>query len=192
MKSKNVSEIRKIFHGVKESKQLRAEKREAWFAIVKKAVSLGLCDYEVMLSSAKEIDSRGIAVCIRASIASGLADILPAGDFAHARVLLDGGLKAPAYFLRQKTIIKGDEKEMFIALASICAKVTRDRKMIAYAKIYPGYGFDIHKGYGTAAHARAIRKHGLSDIHRRSFTRRFHGGLMSSNVATVAKKARIR
>jgi ribonuclease HII len=71
--------------------------------------------------------------------------------------------------MNQKTIIDGDAKEPIIALASICAKVLRDRKMKRLAKKYPGYGFEVHKGYGTKAHYRAIKKNGLSDIHRRSF-----------------------
>ena len=67
------------------------------------------------------------------------------------------------------TIIKGDVKEPIIALASICAKVTRDRKMRQWAKKYPQYGFDVHKGYGTRRHYEAIKKNGLTDLHRRSF-----------------------
>ena len=89
-----------------------------------------------------------------------------------ARVLLDGGLKAPVEFKNQKTIIKGDEREMVIALASICAKVLRDRKMNLLGKKHPKYGFEVHKGYGTKKHYQAIRKYGLLPVHRRSFLRK--------------------
>jgi ribonuclease HII len=84
-------------------------------------------------------------------------------------ILLDGGLKAPPKYLNQKTIIGGDEKEPLIALASIVAKVLRDRRMVRYAKIHPKYSFEVHKGYGTALHRRLIKKHGPSVLHRRSF-----------------------
>ena len=84
-------------------------------------------------------------------------------------VLLDGGLKAPREFIYQKTIIKGDEKELSISLASIAAKVTRDAYMTKLAKKYPAYGFEIHKGYGTKKHREAIKKHGPSEVHRMSF-----------------------
>jgi ribonuclease HII len=80
--------------------------------------------------------------------------------------------KAPQYFSFQKTVIKGDEKIPVISLASIAAKVLRDRKMVIFAKQYPKYGFEIHKGYGTTAHRKAIRKFGPSAIHRKSFLSR--------------------
>ena len=86
-------------------------------------------------------------------------------------VLLDGGLKAPLEFINQETIIKGDEKIQVIALASICAKVLRDRKMIKLGKKHRQYGFERHKGYGTKEHYMAIRKHGILGAHRRSFLR---------------------
>ena len=85
--------------------------------------------------------------------------------------LLDGGLHAPKEFTFQKTIIKGDEKEFAISLASIAAKVTRDWCMKKVSKKYPQYGFDIHKGYGTAKHILVIKKQGISGIHRKSFLR---------------------
>ena len=83
-------------------------------------------------------------------------------------ILLDGGLKAPPEY-SQETIINGDELVPLISLASIAAKVTRDRLMIELAKKYPLYGFEKHKGYGTSFHYEMLKKHGLCDIHRRSF-----------------------
>ncbi|MEK7117997.1 MAG: ribonuclease HII, partial [Patescibacteria group bacterium] len=84
-------------------------------------------------------------------------------------VLLDGGLKAPMKYPNQKTIIHGDTKETAIAMASVVAKVLRDRHMIRLHKKYPQYDFATHKGYGTKAHYRALKKYGLSIEHRKSF-----------------------
>lgn len=72
-----------------------------------------------------------------------------------------------------KPIIKGDALSYSIAAASIIAKVTRDRIMLKYDSIYPEYGFAKHKGYGTSMHIAAIKEHGLCEIHRRSFTKKF-------------------
>ncbi len=81
---------------------------------------------------------------------------------------MDGGLRAPDGF-KQKTIIKGDEKEKIIAWASILAKVSRDSLMVKIAKQYPEYSLEIHKGYGTVKHRKAIQKYGVSRVHRLSF-----------------------
>ena len=100
-----------------------------------------------------------------------------AEDFrcALVEIRLDGSLYAPKEYLFQKTIIKGDVTEPAISLASIMAKVTRDKKMVVLAEKFPVYGFDIHKGYGTKMHSDAISAHGLSKMHRKSFCRRWHG-----------------
>ena len=83
-------------------------------------------------------------------------------------VLIDGN-KAPRIAIETRTIVKGDAKCLSIAAASIIAKVTRDRIMIALAKDFPGYGFERHKGYGTPDHQAAIQKLGVCAVHRRSF-----------------------
>jgi ribonuclease HII len=88
-------------------------------------------------------------------------------------VLLDGGLRAPHTFRNQRTIIRGDEKEPVIGLASILAKLYRDAKMERFSQKYPGFGFEEHKGYGTSAHLKQIRMRGMCDIHRRSFLKKF-------------------
>ena len=72
-----------------------------------------------------------------------------------------------------ETVVKGDSKSESIAAASIIAKVTRDRLLIEYDKKYPEYGFAKHKGYGTKAHIEAIKKYGLTPIHRPSFCKKF-------------------
>ncbi len=94
----------------------------------------------------------------------------PRGD--KVKVFLDGGLRAPAHYKNQKTIIKGDEKELVIALASIVAKVTRDALLVKLGKKFPVYGFEKHKGYGTCAHYLAIKKHGITAHHRTSFLKK--------------------
>lgn len=181
---------KKLFRGVKESKQLSERKREQWFGVIEKVrndvVIIGgkksrRVDFQVTFQSEKVIDTKGLSYAIRTALSTSLNTIVkrnrigsvlkaePSNNFSHVKVLLDGGLKAPPHYMDQKTIIKGDEKEMTIALASICAKVLRDRKMNALAKKHPRYGFEKHKGYGTRAHYRAIRRYGRLGVHRKSF-----------------------
>jgi ribonuclease HII len=160
-------ESKKLFKGVKESKQLTEQKREEWFLIIEKAKQDGHVDFCVTFQSEKIIDTKGLSFAIRKALTTSLEALEIEAE--KALVLLDGGLKAPSRYKNQKTIIKGDEKEKAIALASICAKVLRDRKMNKLAKKHSGYGFEAHKGYGTRAHYSAIRKLGLLDAHRRSF-----------------------
>ena len=85
------------------------------------------------------------------------------------KIFLDGGLKAPEKYVNQQTIIKGDELHPIISCASIVAKVSRDKIMTNYAKEFPEYGFQNHMGYGTKAHYEAIKRHGLTVLHRKSF-----------------------
>ena len=152
------------FKGLKDSKKLTKKDREVWFSQVR---GMGGISYKVSSVSEKVIDKKGIVYSIRLAILRSLnkLDVNP----KECLVLLDGGLCAPKKFVYQKTIIRGDEKEYSIALASIMAKVTRDRKMVQLSKKYPEYGFDSHKGYGTKRHYEEIKKHGMCDIHRRSF-----------------------
>lgn len=163
-------EAKRLFRGVKESKQLTEIKREQWFRIIELAQKSGHLNFKVTFQSQKIIDTKGLSYAIRTALSTSLEGlgIEPVG----AQVLLDGGLKAPVHYVNQKTIIKGDEKEVVIALASICAKVLRDRKMNLLAKKYPLYGFEKHKGYGTRGHYQAIKKHGLLTVHRRSFVKK--------------------
>jgi ribonuclease HII len=160
--------IRKYFRGVRESKQLSEQAREEWFVKILEARAAGLIDYSVTFVSEKTIDKKGISYSIRTALEKSLRK-LAVFEPDRYTVLLDGGLKAPADFRNQQTIIKGDAKEQVIALASICAKVLRDRRMRAYGKKYPKYGLDIHKGYGTSAHYEAIKQYGFLPLHRRSF-----------------------
>ena len=128
-------------------------------------------DYFVSYESAKRIDNIGISQAIKNCLKKSLASLKVKPN--ECLVLLDGGLKAPAEYIKQKTIIKGDEKERAIAFASIVAKVSRDTLMCKLAKKYSKYSFDIHKGYGTKKHCEFIKKYGLSDEHRRCFCKNF-------------------
>ncbi len=163
-------DILKKFRGVKDSKQLSELQREEWFRTIKQHKKDGSILYAVSFSSSEVIDTKGLTRATRSAMNRCLKR-LEKHHFAvkKSRILLDGSLYAPARYPNQMTIIDGDAKEPIIALASICAKVLRDRKMKRLAKEFPQYGFEIHKGYGTKAHYKAIKKHGMSPIHRRSF-----------------------
>lgn len=152
---------------VRDSKKLTVEARERIFKKIKEQEGLGRLSCAVSFTSAAVIDRRGISFAITRALTECLKVL--GARASECRVLLDGSLKAPPKFVFQRTIIKGDEKEPAIALASIVAKVSRDRLMRRLAKKYPCYDFDIHKGYGTKAHYKKLKIHGLSPIHRRSF-----------------------
>lgn len=165
-----MKESSKIFSGVRDSKQLSAKQREEWFEKIKAARSRGGIDFAVSFVSHDLIDRKGISWALRVAAARSLARLAISTD---SEIFLDGGLRASETFKNQQTIIRGDEKVPAIALASIVAKVTRDRLMIRLAKKYPKYNFDKHKGYGTKAHYQAIKENGLCPIHRRSFLLKF-------------------
>lgn len=167
------------FRGLRDSKKLSPKAREAWMVKIEEAQSEGWLEYAVAFVSPSVIDRKGIVHAITTALARALKNLEIKGgplfrtastfDLRLRRVLLDGGLRAPAHYTNQQTIIKGDEKELVIALASIVAKVTRDKRMVALAKKFPAYGFEKHKGYGTSAHYEAIKKHGITPHHRKSF-----------------------
>ena len=154
------------FRAIKESKQLSPAKREEWD---KKMCDLASHELRLAVSmvSAREIDRIGITAAIRKALAASLRKL--SIDPSECEVLLDGGLSAPLSYERQTTIIRGDASVTAIAMASVIAKVKRDGLMVREAKRYPEYGFAAHKGYGTKTHMDALRKHGLSPLHRKSF-----------------------
>ncbi len=154
------------FHDIKESKQLTPHQREEWLQKMEALIGDKL-RIAVSMVSAKTIDKIGIVSSIRNALARSLEKLdVNAND---CQVLLDGGLYAPEHYINQRTIIRGDATQTVIAMASVVAKVRRDRYMIRLHKKYPLYGFDIHKGYGTRRHVSALKTHGLSDLHRVSF-----------------------
>ena len=146
--------------GVTDSKQLTPKRRAELFDEIHRlgvAVGVGCVDNE-------EIDRINILQATMAAMAQAIAQITPAPDYA----LIDG-THLPEIFLPAEAIPKGDTFIQSIAAASIIAKVTRDRLMIELDETYPGYGFPVHKGYGTLLHRRAIAQLGPCPIHRRSF-----------------------
>lgn len=155
---------------LKDSKKLSKKQREIWFEHLKKKKEEGLCDYAVSFVSPESIDKYGIAKCIQKALDESLDKVTSQKELlASFRIFLDGGLHASKEYINQETIIRGDELHPIISMASIMAKVTRDRVMTNFAKEYKDYGFEKHMGYGTKAHYDAIGKCGLTPIHRRSF-----------------------
>lgn len=148
-----------------DSKKLSAKKREEIFAVIK--AEKENYSWAVSLVSEQVIDDQGIAFAIRLGVQKVLAKLK--ADPAECLILLDGALKAPKEFTNQQTIIRGDATEQLIGLASICAKVTRDDFMLKAHADFPMYGFNQHKGYGTAFHYECLKTHGPCAIHRKSF-----------------------
>jgi ribonuclease HII len=157
----------KVIEGVRDSKKLSEKKREEIFEHTQELQRSSVLRYAVATSSASYIDTYGIVPAVRRALAEAISRF--EAEPGDCRVLLDGSLHAPAEFIHQETIIRGDDTEPVISLASIMAKVTRDRLMRSLAPKYPAYGFDVHKGYGTLAHRIAIKSSGLSNIHRATF-----------------------
>ncbi|MBI5457441.1 ribonuclease HII [Candidatus Kaiserbacteria bacterium] len=159
-----------LVEGVRDSKKLSEKKREEIFTRAGELERSHSLRFAVSTSSAAYIDRYGIVPAIKRALAEALSRLeVEAKD---CRVLLDGSLKAPAEYIRQETIIRGDDTEPVISLASVMAKVTRDRLMKRLSSKYPAYDFHAHKGYGTASHISVIQRCGLSDIHRTSFCSR--------------------
>lgn len=167
---------------LKDSKKLSPGKRARWFSYLQGESIDASFDalphfthlrFGVGMIDASTIDEKGIVVAIQSAMDTALTQLRVQCEqvisFEDTMVLLDGGLHAPVDFIHQKTIIRGDENEPAIALASIAAKETRDAHMDALALQHPEYGFDAHKGYGTKRHIDALKTHGLSHLHRASF-----------------------
>lgn len=159
-------DVLKEFPGVADSKKLSEKNREKIFAMLEARAALGDARFTVEFESAETIDREGISYAVRTAISRGVNILAP--DAALVKVQLDGSLKAPPEYA-QETIINGDELVPIISLASIAAKVVRDRLMIEVAGKYPLYGFEKHKGYGTKAHYEMLKKYGPCVIHRRSY-----------------------
>ena len=159
-------DVIKEFVGVADSKKLSEKKREKIFEMLESRVASGDARFVVEFEDALAIDQKGIAVVIREAVSRGVNTLAP--DAALVKIQLDGALRAPSEY-SQETIINGDELIPLISLASIAAKVTRDRLMKEFSIQYPQYGFEKHKGYGTRAHYEALQKYGLCVIHRKSF-----------------------
>lgn len=154
------------WNGVTDSKKMTALAREHWYQEARRLKQQGILMYTVVYISASVIDTKGIAWALRSCISKGLQRL---NIDARSTILLDGSLRAPGHYTKQSTIIKGDQKEKIISLASVIAKVSRDRRMVLLHRHYPQYSWDQNKGYGTREHYRALAQHGLSPLHRKSF-----------------------
>lgn len=153
---------------LKDSKRLSRLQREYWFSWIR----FHGVPYAVSSISAGRIDKMNIARAANTAVTLAVKKLGNArAEALLAEALLDGGLRVNAAHL-QKTIIRGDEKIKVIALASVIAKVTRDRKMARLHSRHPKYGFYNHKGYGTREHFRAISRHGPTPHHRLTYLRK--------------------
>lgn len=153
--------------GLDDSKKLSPLARDALYdAIVAEASAWAVARVEPAV-----IDEINILQASLRAMAVAWAEVVAASPaLSGAVVLVDGNQRAPLpASVEQRTAVKGDSRSTHIAAASILAKVTRDRAMVAYDAVWPEYGFAQHKGYPTAAHLAALAEHGPCPIHRRSF-----------------------
>lgn len=155
-----------LIPGLTDSKKLTEKKRRELFPLIQEqAVSYG-----IGFASEAEIDEKNILQATFLAMRRALDQLSVRPELA----LIDGNRETD-FGVPVKTVIKGDSLSANIAAASILAKVTRDDFMLEMAKLYPEYGFDIHKGYGTKAHYEALRCYGPCPIHRKSFLKKFYG-----------------
>ncbi len=146
--------------GLNDSKKLSEAERERLYGEICAVADVGVC-----MASVARIDFTDI----RAATLWAMRRAVAALPDAPSAVLIDGRDVPPGLACPGRNVIKGDARSLSIAAASIVAKVTRDRLMLRLAELFPGYGYERHKGYGTAAHAAALDIHGVTDHHRKSF-----------------------
>ena len=152
--------------GLTDSKKLSDKRRrELYPVIMEQAISYG-----IGLASHEEIDEINILQATFLAMERALAQLKVKPDLA----LIDGN-RQKDFGVPVQTVVKGDSLSASIAAASVLAKVTRDDIMLSMAEEHPGYGFEIHKGYGTKAHYEALRQLGASPIHRMTFLKKFYG-----------------
>lgn len=145
---------------INDSKQLTEKKREELFQVItEQAVA-----WAVAYVSPVRIDEINILQATYEAMREAIGSLTPGPD-----ILLNDAVTIPKVSIRQVPIVKGDARSISIGAASILAKVSRDRMMREYDKIFPQYGFAQNKGYGSAAHLEALRRYGPTPIHRRSF-----------------------
>jgi ribonuclease HII len=150
-----------LIAGVTDSKQIAEEERERLFGVIVDAAVA----YGIGIVDERTIDDINIREASLLAMEHAVAAIVPPPD----HLLIDGNCGLPRVRCPQQAIIKGDCLSHSIAAASILAKVIRDRMMVELHERFPRYNFRKHKGYGTAEHVEAIRRHGPCEAHRRSF-----------------------
>lgn len=149
-----------VIEGVNDSKKLSEKRRESLFEVIKStAVS-----YCIAYATVEEIESLNILNATMLAMKRAVEGLDVKSDYA----MIDGN-RMPDLSIDGECIVKGDAKSMSIACASILAKVSRDRLLYEYAKEYPQYHFDKHKGYGTKVHVEALKEYGPCPYHRMSF-----------------------
>ena len=152
--------------GLNDSKKLTDKKRRELMPIIKEQALA----YGIAFASHEEIDRINILQATFLAMERAIAQLNIRPELA----LIDGN-RQKDFGIKVETVVKGDSRSANIAAASVLAKVTRDDYMEAMALEYPGYGFEIHKGYGTKAHYEALRNLGPSPIHRMTFLKKFYG-----------------
>ncbi len=162
-----------MIEGVNDSKKVSEKRREKLYEmILDEALAYG-----VGIVSQEEIDRINILNATKLGLTTAIKEMensikVNSMNFDKPEIILvDALTKIDTDHIPYKSIIKGDAKSYSIAAASIIAKVTRDRIMRQWAEVYPVYGFEKHKGYGTAYHIQAIKEYGLCPLHRRSFVK---------------------
>ena len=154
-----------MIEGINDSKKVSEKKREKLYdLILEEAIS-----YSVAIIGQDVIDDINILNATK----QGVTEVVEGLDVKPNLIVVDALTHINTKGIPYESIIKGDAKCYNIAAASIIAKVTRDRIMRQWDEVYPQYGFEKHKGYGTAAHIAAIKENGLTPIHRKSFTKNF-------------------
>ena len=166
-------EITTFFDGMNDSKKVHVNKRRTFAKVAQELQDKGLINYTIQYGSAEKIDQEGISACLQDGIDRSLKIAKKDGLTPTDYIFLDGSLHAPQTYYKQKTIVGGDGKVFAISLASVIAKVARDEIMEEYGIAYPKYGFEQHKGYGTAAHIKAIKAHGACDLHRKTWLTKY-------------------
>jgi len=146
--------------GVRDSKEMTPQQREDCSGCIRQVAAA----WAVGFACAAEIDRIGIVAATRLAIARALQTLPAAPDH-----LLVDFLALPEIPIAQTSLVKGDARSLSIAAASVLAKTARDAHMRALDGEFPGYGFAIHKGYGTAAHRAYLAEHGPTPVHRRTF-----------------------
>ena len=149
---------------INDSKQLSEKKREELYEVImEQAISCG-----IGYATPERIDEINILQATYEAMREAISKLDPA-----PKLLLNDAVKIPGVSIPQVPIIKGDAKSISIGAASIIAKVTRDRLMVEYDKVFPEYDFAGNKGYGSQKHIEALKKYGPTPIHRRSFIQNF-------------------
>ena len=172
---------------INDSKQLSSASRESQFTVLESLRADGLIDFAVASGSVAEISKHNILGATRLAMERAIEQLAQYTDewslpqmaaaeplfesASDVKVIVDGRPLKPFPYAHEG-VIKGDGKSLSIAMASIAAKVTRDREMLLLGESYPNYGFEQHKGYGTASHRTAIRVFGPTVAHRKLFLRK--------------------